>query len=271
MLFCSIREKASNWAPFVFLSFSFFTSSTLLAANCSPNTFEETVTVSYVYDGDTIKLSDGRKLRLIGVNTPERGRDGKADEPFYLAAKQHLEKIIELNNHQVKLITGKEKHDRYQRLLAHIFTKDNKNISEDIIRNGLGYMISIAPNLHFLSCYQQAEQQAKSQQRGFWNHSFSKSISITQLNKSINGFHVITGSVKRIGESRSAFWLNLKTPSNYKFALRIAKKNLDFFTRFQPSSLLGKNISARGWVYKVKNEQRINIHHPASLEILSTD
>ncbi len=32
---------------------------------------DELITVARVVDGDTLKLSDGRKVRLIGVDTPE--------------------------------------------------------------------------------------------------------------------------------------------------------------------------------------------------------
>ena len=37
----------------------------------------EFVSVSKVVDGDTIELTDGRRVRYIGINTPERG------QPFY--------------------------------------------------------------------------------------------------------------------------------------------------------------------------------------------
>lgn len=42
--------------------------------------------VEHVYDGDTVRLADGRKVRLIGVNTPELGREGRADESHARAA-----------------------------------------------------------------------------------------------------------------------------------------------------------------------------------------
>jgi len=38
---------------------------------CPADSFDETTTVRYIHDGDTLHLKDGRKVRLIGINTPE--------------------------------------------------------------------------------------------------------------------------------------------------------------------------------------------------------
>ena len=38
---------------------------------CSTGNYQEQVTVKQVIDGDTVILTDGRHIRLIGINTPE--------------------------------------------------------------------------------------------------------------------------------------------------------------------------------------------------------
>src|SRR5687767_12005955 len=40
----------------------------------------ESVRVTQVLDGDSFRLSDGREVRLIGINTPEFGKNGKPNE-----------------------------------------------------------------------------------------------------------------------------------------------------------------------------------------------
>ena len=47
------------------------------ANTCAPLKHSEQVTVRYVSDGDTLILSDNRKIRLIGINTPEVARKDK--------------------------------------------------------------------------------------------------------------------------------------------------------------------------------------------------
>lgn len=271
MLHCSnLKQKASNWALFAFITLTFFTQS-LYANNCAVSQFHETAQVAHVYDGDTIRLVDGRKLRLIGINTPEQGRDGKNDEPFYREAKNQLQKIIHKNNNQVKVVFGKDKQDRYKRFLAHIFTLDSENITAILIKKGMGFTIAIPPNIQLLDCYQNAEREAQKQKRGIWNHAYSGVIDVASLNKSARGFHQVKGTIHRIGESRSSFWLNLNSKSGVKFALRILKKDLPYFSTFHPKDLINHQITARGWIYEIKGEQRMTIHHPASLKIQDAD
>lgn len=271
MLHCSyVTQKASRWTLFVFIALTFF-STQLHANNCSLNQRHETVKVAKVYDGDTIQLVDGRKLRLIGINTPERGRNGNNDEPFYQQAKNQLQQIIEKNHHQIKIVFGKSKRDRYKRYLAHVFTIDNKNITAALIKNGMGFIVAIPPNIQLLDCYQNAERKAQKHQRGIWGHRYSQAINVTSLKKSARGFHSISGTVDRIGESRSSIWLNLNSKSGVKFALRILKKDVPFFDSFPLKNLINQQIIARGWIYKTKKEQRMTINHPAALQIQNTD
>jgi len=237
------------------------------ADSCNTRQFDETVTVTQVYDGDTIKLADGRKLRLIGINTPERGRDGKKDQPFYSEAKNQLQQIIKNNQHQLNIILGRDKRDRYKRLLAHPFTLNGQNISTTLLKKGLGYTIAIPPNIKFLECYKTAEIEAQKFNSGIWGHPFSKSINASSISKSHFGFQRVTGTVQRIGESRSSFWLNL----DEKFSLKIQKKYLPQFTDYHPKSLVNKKLIAQGWIYLKNNEYRISIKPPASIHIQSTD
>lgn len=46
------------------------------------------VAVRQVLDGDTVRLGDGRSVRLIGINAPELGRKGRPSEPYAEAARQ---------------------------------------------------------------------------------------------------------------------------------------------------------------------------------------
>ncbi len=260
-----VLQKASNRAPFVFLLLLFCLP--LQAQTCFPARFDETAQVEYVYDGDTVKLDDGRKVRLIGVNTPEHGRDGLPDEPYYREAREQLQSIIQANHKRVKLVYGKQRHDRHRRLLAHIFTPKGKNISRQLLQSGMGFMIAISPNTRFLDCYQQAEEQARHDKKGIWSHPFSRAIAVDKLDTDKTGFARVMGTVQRVGESQTSFWLNLSP----RFALRIMKKDLPCFSRYHPRELLHKKIIARGWIYKTKREQRISIRHPAAIEQLVTD
>ena len=53
------------------------------------STDKTTVKVTEVVDGDTIKIENGQKVRLLGINTPERSMDG------YQEAKDYLKDMAE--------------------------------------------------------------------------------------------------------------------------------------------------------------------------------
>ncbi|NLJ41871.1 MAG: nuclease, partial [Clostridiales bacterium] len=59
-----------------------------------PNTAEKAL-VSRVIDGDTIQLDDGRKVRLIGVDTPETVHPQKEVEYYGKEASDFTKSMLE--------------------------------------------------------------------------------------------------------------------------------------------------------------------------------
>lgn len=87
----------------------------------------ETAIVKRVIDGDTFVIDNATSVRLLGINTPERG------EIYYKEAKDFLENFS--LNKTVGLEFGKEKKDKYGRTLAYVII-DNKNINLELVKNG---------------------------------------------------------------------------------------------------------------------------------------
>jgi len=232
------------------------------AADCNSAHINATVAVSRVLDGDTVILTDGRHLRFIGLNTPELARDERPTEPLAAAATQRLQHLLRPSPH-LQLQFGVERHDRYGRLLAHPFLPDGRNLSALLLREGLGFRIAVPPNLQFQNCYDAAEQQARQHARGVWHVAAFRTIPADQLARSDTGFRRVHGRISRVGESRTAWWLNM----GRGFALRLPKKDRDSFD-IAPRQLAGKTLTVRGWVYYVerKGELRMNLRHPGMIE-----
>ncbi|MBU2615660.1 MAG: thermonuclease family protein [Nanoarchaeota archaeon] len=87
---------------------------------------KQTAFVERVIDGDTV-VSNGTSIRLLGINTPERG------EFLYEEAKTFLEDLI--LNKQVTLEFVGKRQDKYFRTLAYI-QSGNENINVKMIENG---------------------------------------------------------------------------------------------------------------------------------------
>ncbi|WP_458455425.1 thermonuclease family protein [Methanobrevibacter sp.] len=99
---------------------------------------EETAICTSVVDGDTIYLDNGKKVRFVGVNTPERGVDG------YITSKNFVQKLC-LNKKVGLDIDDSKQFDRYGRTLAVVIV-DGKNVNEMLLKEGLAEIMYMPPS-----------------------------------------------------------------------------------------------------------------------------
>jgi len=83
--------------------------------------------VTRVVDGDTVELQDGVKVRMLGINTPEK------KEVYHDEAMNYLKERVE--GRQVVLRKGTQDKDLYGRELRFIFLND-ENINIELIKGG---------------------------------------------------------------------------------------------------------------------------------------
>ena len=233
------------------------------AAACKIDRSGEPVTVSWIYDGDTLKLTDGRKVRLIGINTPEKGRNGQPDEPGAAAASAQLQSLVDGSERRLLLRIGEQPRDRYHRLLADIYDSQGHNLTEQLLRKGAGFVIAIPPNLANLTCYKQAEAWARAHGLGIWRHT-RLPVAAEDLQGDETGFKLLKGRIARVGRSRKSLWLNLQNGP----AIRIDWSDWDYFEGWEPQSLAGRRLEVRGWLYLSRGRQRMRIRHPAAVHWL---
>ena len=99
---------------------------------------EKTGICTEVVDGDTIYLDNGDKIRLVGVNTPEKGVEG-ADTSKYFVEKLCLIREVSID------IDDSKSHDKYGRTLAVVIV-DGKNLNEMLLKEGLAEIMYIPPS-----------------------------------------------------------------------------------------------------------------------------
>ncbi|MGB1799664.1 MAG: thermonuclease family protein, partial [Gammaproteobacteria bacterium] len=235
------------------------------SSECVSAHFYEEVSIKSIIDGDTVILTDNRHIRLIGINTPEINHDNiKLSDAGALKAKASLEDLLK-NQESVHLSYGEERFDRHKRTLAHLYLKNGLNIQAELLRQGLAMPLRIAPNLSLADCYNAASLSAKQKKIALWALPQYQTRHVNNLEGSEKGFHIISGKVERITESRSSIWLNLQN----NVALRIHKDDLNYFNKNDLISLQGKTVEANGWLYKRNKQLRMRIRHKLDLRIIN--
>ena len=127
---------------------------------------------------------------------------------------------------------------------------------------GLGFAVAVPPNLGRLDCYFGAEGQARSARRGLWRG--DPAVRAVDLPADAEGFHLVQGRIRRVGNSRRSLWLNL----DGGLALRVDRSDLQYFADLEADARLGRALEVRGWIYRRNGERRMQLRHPAALRWL---
>ncbi len=253
-----------------FLLIALFTSTYALADRCRASDLNlgrgESVVVKKIYDGDTFTLSDGRKIRLIGVNTPELGRQGQADEALAFAAKQAVQRAIQpaTTGRDVLLYFGRERRDTYGRQLAHLFI-DGQSLAAMLLEQGLAWHVVVPPNTGLAACFAKAEQSARDQAKGLWHKSLSQFVTSNHIEQ--GGYQRVRGIVRKINFAK-AWWINFDDG----FVAVIYPENQRYFDKERVSTWRGRQLEIEGWVYSAKyrgqRQWRIKLATPYGLSVL---
>lgn len=131
--------------------------------------------VASVIDGDTLRLADGARVRLIGIDAPETRHSPRSDghdQPLAISAREFIERAI--GDRTVRLTLDKERIDKYGRILAYVWYGDRDSgeellLNEELLRAGLaqarlGYHYADTMKRRFRA----AEQEARDANRGLF-------------------------------------------------------------------------------------------------------
>ncbi|MGR8978955.1 MAG: thermonuclease family protein [Gammaproteobacteria bacterium] len=214
--------------------------------------------VKKVYDGDTLVLEDGRKIRLLGVNAPEVEHKDKPADAGGEEAKRWL--AGKLQSAKIRLETDVEKFDKYGRTLAHVFTDKNEHINLQLVEKGFAAVSLFPPNLLYAERLINAGKRAESARSGIWSKAQYAVIPADKLSDQGHpGWTRIQGRVVDIRRSRKFVYLKLSS----RLQARIEKRWLFLFPN--PDEYLGKTIEVRGWLNKYKGGYSLLIRHPSAI------
>ena len=144
-----------------------------------PSLASDYFTVRHVSDGDTIVLDNGKKVRLIGIDTPEM-RDESRNQKN--AARNHLSAEIvndfaarakffvtdQIQGKKVRLEYDWQRTDKYGRTLAYVYREpDGYFLNAEIVRQGYGFGYFAFP-FRYSHVFYDYMKEARTQKRGLW-------------------------------------------------------------------------------------------------------
>lgn len=230
--------------------------------NCAVDWETRSAQVRRVVDGDTLLLESGERVRLVGADAPELGRDGRPHEPFAVAARDHLDMLVTLNQRQVTLAIGPEPRDRYGRLLAMVGNERQGDFAAHLLRNGLALAVAVPPNTDGFACHRAAEREARAAGAGLWSTRLV--IDAAELDRT--GYAIVRGRAGDWRVRRNDHLLEV----DGVVTLRVRNRDVEeWFADTPLADYAGRMLEVRGWVHPwSRGRFAITVQHPVTIEIL---
>ncbi len=137
------------------------------------------ILVTGVVDGDTLRLENGEKVRLIGIDTPESRQNAKLKRDLKKSDKD-AEELIAMGKKATRFTKGLalkkyvrlefdvQKRDHYNRLLAYVYLPDGRMLNAEIVKAGYAQMLTVPPNVKYQDSFLELQQEARDNNRGLW-------------------------------------------------------------------------------------------------------
>jgi micrococcal nuclease len=114
-----------------------------------------------VVDGDTFNCHDGRKVRLTGIDSPEREQ-----RPYGEQSRQALLRLAPPGT-RLRLEGDVAPRDRYGRVLAYVWAGSTL-INEALVQSGWAVLYTVPPNVKYAKRLERAQQEARAHRAGLW-------------------------------------------------------------------------------------------------------
>jgi endonuclease YncB( thermonuclease family) len=225
--------------------------------------------VTEVVDGDTVLLSDGREVRLVGIQAPKLplGRRNFRKWPLADRAKSALETLT--LGRTVLLFYGGERVDRHGRQLAHLTLADGSWVQNVLLSQGLARVYSFPDNRALVAEMLVAERAARKARAGIWDNEFYAIRSPLDLARDLGTFQLVEGRVLDAARVRGTTYLNFGADWRTDFTIAVRSK---FRAAFEDAgvdllALEGRTVRVRGWLDN-RNGPMIAATHPEQIEVL---
>jgi len=195
----------------------------------------EKATVAEVLDGETLKLSDGRIVRLIAAKAPAPPLGWRGDDPWPLVEESKLALDKFTSNKQVELKFGGRRSDRYDHLLAQVFVVGNDKpiwLQEELVSEGLARVYSLSDNRACIGALLAREREARAKHLGVWGSSayrIESADNVERLGRLTQSSQLVEGKGAKVEEGGGRIYLNFADDWRSDFTISIERKDVQAF------------------------------------------
>lgn len=206
------------------------------AAGCLPSGARQTISITQVIDGDTVRDEKGQLYRFAAINTPELDHKTGRHQPYALEAKEAVIAWLS-ENPTPQWVSAQDSKDRYGRELGYLVSAD-QSLAEALVGAGLAWAVAIAPNTELAECLVSVEARPRVARLGVWMDTPVSADTISS-----GGFAVIEGRVTHIEQTRKDYYIDIDD----HLVIRI-ERSLYEQSSTTRSLKLDDRIEARGWI-----------------------
>jgi endonuclease YncB( thermonuclease family) len=227
-------------------------------------------TVRTVIDGDTVRLDDGRTVRLVGVSAPELNPERSRRnivEPFAKEARAALAELVA--GRSVTLRAGQTPEDRFGRVLAHLVRSDGLWIQGELLRRGAVMVYTFPDNRALAKEMLALEAEARAARRGLWGF---KETGVQPADEALvrEHFALVEGRVAKVARVRDTIFLNFGADYRRDFTVRLRPATARALgaAGIDVMRLEGARVQVRGWVFE-ENGPMIDVTHAEQMAKLA--
>jgi micrococcal nuclease len=228
-----------------------------------------------VKDGETLALTDGAVVRLIGAKAPAAPLSYQGTQPWPLVAEAKAALSELAAGAEVELRFGGTRADRHGRALAQVYAvKGDERVwlQAELVGRGLARVYSFADNHACVGTLLAREAEARTKGLGVWSVSAYRILeaeNVERLSRLTRSYQLVEGVVAAVGEGRTRLYLNFAADWRSDFTVALTRKDAETFKAegLDLTKLAGKRIRVRGWL-SWRNGPMIEVTHLGQIELL---
>lgn len=216
--------------------------------------------VAAIVDARSVRLDDGREVRLIGIEATATTRQALTSQ---------------LVGRDVILHSTDDTPDRYGRQGALVFIgESDSSVQAMLLAQGDAVVSAEITDKDCATALMASEAEARRQKKGSWADplAIKNAESPDDILAGIGRFMVVEGKVLSVRQAGAMTYLNFGRSWTRGFAATISKRNLPAFESagMAPKSLENRRIRVRGWVEGTTGP-RIDVLRVGQVELLGAN